>query len=75
MEIAIRTPLIHSLPLSQHCACNVWLKMESSQPTGSFKLRSAEHICRHYAEKGAKAFISSSGGNAGHTVAANWGCR
>ncbi|MCX8967373.1 pyridoxal-phosphate dependent enzyme [Erwinia psidii] len=69
MEIAIRTPLIHSLPLSQHCGCNVWLKMESSQPTGSFKLRSAGHICCYYAEKGAMAFISSSGGNAGIAVA------
>jgi len=43
--------------------------MESSQPTGSFKLRSAGHVCRHFAEKGAKAFISSSGGNAGIAVA------
>lgn len=69
MGISIRTPLIHSLPLSQHCECHVWLKMESSQPTGSFKLRSAENICRHYAERGATAFISSSGGNAGIAVA------
>lgn len=69
MEIAIRTPLIHSLPLSQHSGSHVWLKMESAQPTGSFKLRSAGHICRHYAEKGAKAFICSSGGNAGIAVA------
>ncbi|MDE1187263.1 MAG: pyridoxal-phosphate dependent enzyme [Pantoea sp.] len=69
MEIALRTPLIHSLPLSQHCGCNVWLKMESSQPTGSFKLRSAEKICCYYAERGATAFISSSGGNAGIAVA------
>ncbi|WP_139239661.1 pyridoxal-phosphate dependent enzyme, partial [Pantoea sp. Ae16] len=69
MAISIQTPLIHSLPLSQHCGCLVWLKMESSQPTGSFKLRSAESICRHYAERGATAFISSSGGNAGIAVA------
>lgn len=69
MEIAIRTPLIHSLPLSQHSGCNVWLKMESAQPTGSFKLRSAGNICRHHATKGAKGFICSSGGNAGIAVA------
>lgn len=69
MEISIRTPLIHSLPLSQHSGCEVWLKMESSQPTGSFKLRSAGHICQYYAQKGAKGFISSSGGNAGIAVA------
>lgn len=69
MEISIKTPLIHSLPLSKHCGCNVWLKMESSQPTGSFKLRSASHICRKFAEAGATAFVSSSGGNAGIAVA------
>ncbi|QGY33072.1 pyridoxal-phosphate dependent enzyme [Pantoea cypripedii] len=69
MEISIKTPLIHSLPLSQRKGCNIWLKMESSQPTGSFKLRSAGHICHHYAREGAKAFVSSSGGNAGIAVA------
>lgn len=69
MEIAIRTPLIYSLPLSQLSGSNVWLKMESAQPTGSFKLRSAGHICQYYAAQGAKAFISSSGGNAGIAVA------
>jgi len=69
MKISIPTPLIHSLPLSQRAGCHVWMKMESAQPTGSFKLRSAEHICRHYASKGARAFISSSGGNAGIAVA------
>lgn len=69
MEISIRTPLVYSHPLSPHSGCNVWLKMESSQPTGSFKLRSAGHTCRHYASKGAKAFVSSSGENAGITVA------
>lgn len=69
MEIAIRTPLIHSLPLSQLSGSNVWLKMESAQPSGSFKLRSAGYICQYYAAQGAKAFVSSSGGNAGIAVA------
>lgn len=69
MEIGIHTPLIRSLPLSQHSGCHVWLKMESSQPTGSFKLRSAGHACCYYASKGATAFVSSSGGNAGIAVA------
>ena len=43
--------------------------MEAFQPTGSFKLRSAAHTCSYYASKGAKGFISSSGGNAGIAVA------
>lgn len=69
MDISIKTPLIHSLPLSNRAGCHVWLKMESSQPSGSFKLRSAGHICKHYAEEGATGFVSSSGGNAGIAVA------
>ncbi|WP_338556778.1 pyridoxal-phosphate dependent enzyme [Erwinia sp. E_sp_B04_7] len=69
MQISIKTPLIYSIPLSKCSSTNVWLKMESAQPTGSFKLRSAGHICSFYASKGAGGFISSSGGNAGIAVA------
>ncbi|WP_380178260.1 pyridoxal-phosphate dependent enzyme [Kalamiella sp. sgz302252] len=69
MTISIETPLLYSQPLSELNRCNVWLKMESSQPTGSFKLRSAGHACQHYAQQGAKGFVSSSGGNAGIAVA------
>ncbi|MGB9096898.1 pyridoxal-phosphate dependent enzyme [Erwinia sp.] len=69
MTIALQTPLIPSFALSQLNQCNVWLKMESAQPSGSFKLRSASHACQYYADQGAKAFISSSGGNAGIAVA------
>ena len=39
MPLHIATPLIHSLPLSRLAGRDVWLKMESSQPSGSFKLR------------------------------------
>ena len=69
MIISIKTPLIYSIPLSKCSSTNVWLKMESAQPTGSFKLRSAGHACSFYASKGAGGFISSSGGNAGIAVA------
>ncbi|MEN4891244.1 pyridoxal-phosphate dependent enzyme [Erwinia billingiae] len=69
MTISLQTPLISSLPLSQLNQCNVWLKMESAHPSGSFKLRSASHACQFYAAKGAKGFVSSSGGNAGIAVA------
>lgn len=69
MSISIRTPLLQSLPLSNAAQTRVWLKMESCQPTGSFKLRSAEHACRYYAERGAVGFVTSSGGNAGIAVA------
>ncbi len=43
--------------------------MDCWQPTGSFKIRGIGHICNHYVERGAKKFISSSGGNAGLAVA------
>lgn len=64
-----KTPCIKSNRLSELNNCNVWLKMESSQPTGSFKQRSIGNACQQYAKKGAKKFISSSGGNAGISVA------
>ena len=35
----IRTPTIHSGPLSSAANRPVWLKLEALQPTGSFKLR------------------------------------
>lgn len=67
--MTIKTPLIKSSALSTINNCNIWLKMESSQPAGSFKQRSIGHACRQYAKRGAKKFISSSGGNAGISVA------
>ena len=65
----IETPLIESIPLSRKVKGNVWLKMEALQPTGSFKIRGIGQACQHYLSKGAKRFISSSGGNAGIAVA------
>ena len=47
----------------------IWLKMEALQPPGSFKLRGVGHACETYAQRGAKRFISSSGGNAGIAAA------
>lgn len=68
-NLHIETPLIESLPLSAKTAGRVWLKMEALQPSGSFKLRGIGHACQCYRLKGAKHFISSSGGNAGIAVA------
>lgn len=64
-----KIPCIKSNKLSELNNCNVWLKMESSQPTGSFKQRSIGNACQQYAKRGAKKFISSSGGNAGISAA------
>lgn len=65
----IKTPLLRSKKLSDLNKCNIWLKMESMQPSGSFKQRSIGNACSYYAKLGAKKFISSSGGNAGISVA------
>ncbi|ARU94324.1 pyridoxal-phosphate dependent enzyme [Tatumella citrea] len=67
--LSIKTPLIESLPLSQSNNARVWLKMEALQPCGSFKLRGVGHACETFYSRGARRFISSSGGNAGLAVA------
>lgn len=39
-KIAIETPLIESLPIAKHTPnLNVYLKLENTQPCGSFKQR------------------------------------
>ncbi|NKB62438.1 MAG: pyridoxal-phosphate dependent enzyme [Gammaproteobacteria bacterium] len=65
----IHTPLIRSLPLSDACQTNVWLKFDALQPSGSFKLRGMSHKALIEKQKGAQKFVSSSGGNAGLAVA------
>ncbi|MEO1086314.1 MAG: pyridoxal-phosphate dependent enzyme, partial [Acidobacteriota bacterium] len=68
-EIHIKTPLIQTLGLGRDLPGRVWLKLDALQPSGSFKLRGVGHACRRYREKGATAFLASSGGNAGLAVA------
>ncbi|MEE4365274.1 MAG: pyridoxal-phosphate dependent enzyme [Desulfotignum sp.] len=68
-KLHIETPLIESLPLSRQAGGRVWLKMESIQPSGSFKLRGIGNACMTHAAAGARQFLSSSGGNAGIAVA------
>ncbi|NHZ90432.1 pyridoxal-phosphate dependent enzyme [Massilia sp. CCM 8733] len=69
MTLHIDTPLIASAAMGGKNGQTVWLKMEALQPSGSFKLRGIGHACEEYARRGAKRFISSSGGNAGLAVA------
>ena len=65
----LQTPLLESRPLSLAAQRTVWLKMEALQPPGSFKIRGIGHACQIHAQRGAKRFVSSSGGNAGMAVA------
>ncbi len=48
---------------------SVWLKLDALQPSGSFKIRGIGHACETYLARGARRFVSSSGGNAGLAVA------
>ena len=64
-----RTPLLESRPLSHASGASVWVKMESVQPAGSFKIRGIGHACQTYVERGATRLVASSGGNAGLAVA------
>ena len=48
---------------------NVFYKMESFQPTQSFKVRGMDALCRFHFNQGRTKFIASSGGNAGYSLA------
>lgn len=69
MALHIETPLIESGALGAVTGRKVWLKMEALQPPGSFKIRGIGHACEEYVRRGARRFISSSGGNAGIAAA------
>lgn len=65
----IKTPLIESTPISKIAGTQILLKLENTQPTGSFKIRGIGLLCQKAKEKGITHFISSSGGNAGYAAA------
>jgi L-serine/L-threonine ammonia-lyase len=65
----IETPFFESRALTIGTGRTVWLKLEAMQPPGSFKIRGIGLACQEYVRRGAKRFISSSGGNAGIAVA------
>ncbi|MFT3814391.1 MAG: pyridoxal-phosphate dependent enzyme [Acidovorax sp.] len=69
MAIHIETPVLASRAFSLRTGKEVRLKMEALQPSGSFKMRGIGHACEVYKARGARRFVSSSGGNAGYAVA------
>ena len=69
MALHVDTPLIESLPLGRAAGREVWLKLDSLQPAGSFKIRGIGLACETQHARGARRFVSSSGGNAGLAVA------
>ncbi|XP_035990955.1 serine dehydratase-like isoform X2 [Fundulus heteroclitus] len=42
----LNTPLLESVSMSQKVGTTVYLKMENSQPSGSFKIRGIGHLCQ-----------------------------
>uniref|UniRef100_A0A8C4NLH4 L-serine deaminase n=1 Tax=Eptatretus burgeri TaxID=7764 RepID=A0A8C4NLH4_EPTBU len=65
----VETPLRESVPLSRMARCPVFLKLDNTQPTGSFKIRGIGHLCQQAALRGCERFVCSSGGNAGLAAA------
>lgn len=68
--IILRTPLMHSLSLSELTGTFVYLKPEGLQPTGSFKIRGAANRMLNLTEdEKARGVIAVSTGNHGLAVA------
>lgn len=64
-----RTPLVESPALSRMACVPVHLKLETVQPTGSFKLRGATSALAELAERGVTRVVTASTGNHGRAVA------
>jgi threonine synthase len=64
------TPLVYACVLSEMLGCEVWLKYDGANPTGSFKDRGMTMAISKAAESGAKAVICASTGNTSASAAA-----
>src|SRR5688572_265810 len=63
------TPLVRSLLLSKHFGMDLFLKLESESPVGSFKARGALRCLIERAREGHREFTTASTGNHGMAVA------
>jgi threonine dehydratase len=63
------TPLVPAPALGRRTGADVWLKLESLQKTGSFKLRGAAAFVAEMSRAGKKRVIAASAGNHGLGVA------
>ncbi len=64
------TPLVYACTLSEATGCEVWLKYDGANPTGSFKDRGMTMAISKAAEAGSKAVICASTGNTSASAAA-----
>lgn len=67
--VAVRTPLLPVDELAERLGVPVFVKPESLQRVGAFKLRGAFNLVRQLAAEGAKGVITYSSGNHGQAVA------
>ncbi|KWF05293.1 hydroxyectoine utilization dehydratase EutB [Burkholderia pseudomultivorans] len=66
---AVATPLVASATLSARIGAPVYLKLETLQPTGSFKLRGATNALVELAAQRVTCVVTASTGNHGRAVA------
>jgi threonine synthase len=64
------TPLLHSPSLSEATGCEVFLKIEGANPTGSFKDRGMTVAVSRALQAGSKAVVCASTGNTSASAAA-----
>ena len=64
------TPLVPAPVLSARTGCDVWLKVEGANPTGSFKDRGMTVAVSRALEEGARAVLCASTGNTSASAAA-----
>lgn len=63
------TPYLRHRGLPAATGRETFVKMDAHQPTGSFKIRGLGLLCQRLQAQGARAFVCSSGGNAGLAAA------
>jgi threonine synthase len=64
------TPLVPAPALSREAGCDVWLKIEGANPTGSFKDRGMTCAVSDAVRRGAEVVICASTGNTAASLAA-----
>lgn len=64
------TPLVYAPALSDRVDCEVWIKVEGANPTGSFKDRGMTVAVSMAAAEGARAVVAASTGNTSASAAA-----
>ncbi|NXY53542.1 SDSL protein, partial [Callaeas wilsoni] len=63
------SPVLESLPLSKAVGTKVFMKLETVQPSGSFKIRGIGHLCQDVRGRALPDPPLSTGGNAGLAAA------